>query len=151
MSLNVNTICVGEHTLTLRLTSKSLLNFNIEHGQEGTSPVVAVLSAITDLSAKADLLTAALNHPENRNAVKNGADLLDLMADSGSWEPNAINDLILQLAKDSGLLGEEDFLALIDPVMESNKKLISTLSNLLVGKPADASREVTENAEENPT
>lgn len=151
MSLNVNTICVGEHTLTLRLTSKALLNFNLKHGQEGTSPVVAVLSAITDLSAKVDLFTAALNHPDNRNDVKNGADLLDLMADSGSWDPNGINDMILQLAKDSGLLSEEDFLALIDPVMESNKKLIFTLSNLLVGKPVGTSQENAEESEENPT
>lgn len=139
MSLNVKTIRVGDKEFTLRLTSKALLSFNLKHGSEGASPVVPVLQAVSDLAARCDLFAHALTHPENKNAVKDGGQLLDLMADDPSWDNNSINELILELAHESGLLTEEDYLSLIDPVAQSGKQLINTLSRLLVGKPAAGS------------
>lgn len=153
MSLNVSTICVGDKEVTLRLTSKALMNFNLKHGAEGNSPVVAVLNAVNDYAARIDLLTAALNHPENRNTIKDGATLLDEMADSGSWDRNGINTLILDLALQSGLLDAEDHEALIDPVAKSGPKLIKTLSKLLTGEriSADEADAGGESDAENPT
>lgn len=152
MSLNVNTIYVGDKCFTLRLTSKSLMNFNLKHGQKGTSPLVAVLDATNDIESRIDLLTNALNHPDNHNDVKNGADLLDLMADSGSWPPEEINGLILNLAYESGLISENDRFSLIDPVANSGKQLVAALSDLLQGKPVGAGNdEPQEGAGENPT
>lgn len=152
MNLNVTTIHVGEATLTLRLTSKALLNFNLKHGAAGQSPVVAVLSALDDMDARIDLLSNALNHPENKNAVRNGADLLDMMADDPNWPRDEVNHLILELAHQSGLLSSEDFTNLLEPVAQNGKKLISTLADLLVGKPVGAAAaEAEADSEENPT
>lgn len=137
MSLNVKSINVGGTTVTLRLTSKALLNFNLKHGTAGQSPVVAVLSALDDQEARITLFTNALCHPESKNSVKDGADLLDMFADDPYWERNAVNMLILELAEASGLLTSEDASALTEPVALNDKKLISVLSDLLTGKSAN--------------
>lgn len=152
MSLNVKTINVGGKDITLRLTSKALLNFNLKHGNAGQSSVVAVLSALDDMEARIDLFTNALNHPDNKNTVKNGADLLDLLADDPFWARDQVNLLILELAHESGLLSSEDFSSLIDPVEQNGKKLISMLADLLSGKPVGAVAVTAEdNTAENPT
>lgn len=153
MSLNVKTIRVGDTEVTLRLTSKALLNFNLKHGSEGNFPVIAVLDAINNYSSRIDLFTNALNHPENKNIVKTGDALLDQMADDSTWDRRAVNVLILELAEESGLLDGDAASALIEPIVESDKNMISMLSNLLAGKPiggAESATEQTDN-EENPT
>lgn len=153
MSLNVKTIMVNGTEVTLRLTSKALLNFNLKHGAAGQSPVVAMLSALDDMGARIDLFTNALNYPDNKNAVKNGADLLDMMADDEfEWPRDCVNRLILELAEESGLLSSEDFSSLLEPVEQNSKKLISALANLLAGKPVGAgSAEPEAGSEGNPT
>lgn len=153
MSLNVKTITVGGTEVTLRLTSKALLSFNLKHGAAGQSPVVAVLSALDDMEARIDLFTNALSHPDNKNTVRNGADLLDMMADDAyAWSRDCVNRLILELAEESGLLSSEDFSSLLTPVEQNGKKLISTLADLLVGKPVGtAGTEPEADSEENPT
>lgn len=153
MSLNVCTINVGDQEVTLRLTSKAIMNYCKKHGAEGGSPVIAVLEAVNNIEAKGDLLTNALTHPENHNKIKDGFALLDLMADDPSWkEPKCKNALILDLAHEAGLLGDEDYMSLVDPVADSSKTLIDTMARLLTGKPIDSgvSDQEAEN-QENPT
>ena len=152
MSLNVMTISVIDREYTLRLTSRAVMNYSKKHGSEGGSPVIAVLEAINNIEARADLLTAALGHPDNHNEIKDGYKLLDLMADSGSWDRHIVNDTILELARQAGLLTDEDYLALIDPVRDNSEKLISTMASLLTGKPIDGGNGGDQTAEqENPT
>lgn len=152
MSLKVVEISVGEKMLTLRLTSRAIMNYCKKYGSDGGSPVIAVLEAVNNIEARADLLTAALGHPDNHNEIKDGYKLLDMMADSGSWDRHIINDTILELARQSGLLTDEDYLSLIDPVRENGEKLISTMARLLSGKPVvDTSPDAQGEQEENPT
>ena len=75
------------------------------------------------------------------------------MADSGSWDRHIVNDTILELARQSGLLTDDDYLSLIDPVRENGEKLISTMAKLLTGQPisTNAAGEAAETAEGNPT
>ena len=152
MSLNVSKINVGGTEVTLRLTSKALLNFNLKHGTAGQSPLVAVLSALDDMDARIHLFTNALLHPENKNPVKDGADLLDMFADDPSWGRAEVDHLILELSHQSGLLSGEDFTSLMEPVAQNSKKLISVLSDLMVGKSVPAATPGAASAEEeNPT
>lgn len=154
MSLNVMTIDVAGQALSLRLTSKGIMNYSKKHGTDGGSPVIAVLEAVNNIEAKADLLTNALIHPENSNKVKDGYTLLDLMADDPAWKnPTDKNVLILQLAREAGLLSDEDYSSLLEPVTESSKALIDAMSRLLTGKPVEnvAAGAESENTEENPT
>ena len=153
MSLNVHEIRLGEQAVTLRLTSKALMNFNLKHGVEGNSPAVAVLGAVSDYAARIDLFTNALTHPENKNTVKQGDQLLDLLTDNG-WDRDAVNQLILDLAEESGLLKSGEAVDLMNSVTENGSRMIQTLGSLLRGEHPreDAQTEESEEAEEaNPT
>lgn len=153
MSLNVKTIQVGDQEFSLRLTSKAIMSYCKKHGSEGGSPVIAVLEAVNNIEAKIDLLTAALTFPDTKNKLRDGSTLLDQMADDPAWTPKRKNELILDLALESGLLSEEDYVALIDPVEENSKQLITTMARLLTGKPigAEAEAPTSEATGENPT
>lgn len=153
MSLNVHEIRLGEQVVTLRLTSKALMNFNLKHGVEGNSPAVAVLGAVSDYAARIDLFTNALNHPENKNTVKQGDQLMDLLTDH-SWDRDAVNQLILDLAEESGLLKSDEAVDLMNSVTENGARMIKTLGSLLRGEhPREETQaEESEEAEEaNPT
>lgn len=153
MSLHVHEIRLGEQVVTLRLTSKALMNFNLKHGVEGNSPAVAVLGAVSDYAARIDLFTNALNHPENKNTVKQGDQLLDLLTDH-SWDRDTVNQLILDLAEESGLLKSGEVVDLMNSVTENGSRMIQTLGSLLRGEnPGDDARaeEPEGTEEENPT
>lgn len=154
MSLNVKIITVGDKDLTLRLTSKALMQFNLKHGIEGNTPTIAVLGAVNDMAARIDLFTNALTHPENKNSIKDGGLLLDLMADDPSWSRDDVNALILELATESGLIHPEEAVSLLDSVLENNKKLITSLGKLLTGEaqdPESTDADAEGENEENPT
>lgn len=154
MSLNVHEIRLGDQTVTLRLTSKALLQFNLKHGVEGNSPAVAVLGAISDYAARIDLFTNALTYPGNGNAVKDGGQLLDLLSDN-SWDRDAVNQLILDLAAESGLLKPEEAADLMDCVCENGSRMVRTLGSLLRGinphEDSPAAEEAEADGEANPT
>lgn len=153
MSLNVHEIQLSGQTITLRLTSKALLQYSMKHGVEGNSPAVAVLNAVGDYAARADLFTGALNHPDNKNAVKDGCVLQDLFADN-SWDRDAVNQLILDLAVEAGLLKAEEATTLFECAAENGAKIVRTLGKLLRGDRAglgEAEQVAETSEEENPT
>lgn len=157
MSLNVKTITVGDRDLTLRLTSKALMQFNLKHGIEGNTPTIAVLGAVSDMAARIDLFTNALTHPESKNSVKDGGLLLDLMADDPSWSRDEVNQLILELASESGLIHPEEVSTLLQSVKDNCDRTITTLGRMLSGEAvhggSDSSTESEDagESEENPT
>ena len=154
MSLNVKNVAVGDQEFTLRLTSKALLNFNLKHGIEGNTPTIAVLDAVSDMAAKVDLLSNALQHPEHRNKIRDGGELLDLMADDPAWDRHKVNALILDLAADAGLIHQNEAADLLDAVMENDKKRLDFLRSLLTGTPLDQEpvpNSDTKEKAENPT
>lgn len=153
MSLNVHEIQLGDQTITLRLTSKALLNYSMKHGVEGNSPAVAVLNAIGNYAAREDLFTKALSHPDNKNTVKDGSTLQDLLADHG-WDRDDVNKLILDLAAEAGLLKDGEVADLLDCAKANGVKVVSTLGRLLRGDRMDAPVEQESSdgsSEENPT
>ena len=152
MSLSVKTIEVGGQAYTLRLTSKALLSFNLKHGIEGNTPTIAVLGAVSDMAARVDLLTNALMHPENKNSVKDGGTLLDLMADDPQWDRDRTNGLILELAAEAGLIDAGEAAELQEAVATNDRNTISILKDMLTGKPRKQVGEPdTADEEENPT
>lgn len=132
MSLNVHEIQLREQTVTLRLTSKALLNYSLKHGVEGNSPAVAVLNAVGDYNARADLFTNALLHPENKNTVKDGHTLQDVLTDNG-WDRDDVNKLILDLAVEAGLLKADEAETLAECAAANGAKVVNTLGKLLRG------------------
>ena len=153
MSLNVHEIQLSGQTITLRLTSKALLAYSKKHGVEGNSPAVAVLNAVGDYDARAALFTGALNHPDNKNQVKDGCDLQDILADEG-WDRDRVNGLILDLAVNAGLLKEEEATTLLECAAENGAKVVNTLGKLLRGERMgheEANNATAAVDEENPT
>lgn len=139
------TIQLDEQTVTLRLTTRNLRNYCNKHGEKGTRPLVAVLSALDDINARADLLTAALNHPGNHNPIKSGDDLLDALA-ARRITQKAVDQKILELAVDAGLVDDEDVPDLSIAVADSTTHFVDVLSRVLSGKPSRKTETQTETA-----
>lgn len=133
MSLNVHELNLGGETVTLRLTTKAIGSYVLKHGVEGAPPIVSVLNAIDDLGARCSLLTGALTHPDNRNKVKSGEDLLDRLADAG-WNGTEVTDLILTLAHEAGLLSEENATRLSQAAEDNAASTMDKLVALLQGQ-----------------
>lgn len=145
---------VNGKILKLRLTTLKLQNYIKANGDRSASPLLSVLDAMESLEKEAALLTAALSWPgtENTNAIKDGYQLLDELADDGKSTTD-VKELILRLAVDAGLLAEEDGQALIDSLKPGNDKMIATMSQVLRLERPDLadSAEPAEASEANPT
>ncbi len=152
MSLTVTEVRLGEQTALLRLTTKSIGTFVLKHGMKDAPPIASVLGAMDNLDAKCDLLTGALSYPDNHNTVRSGEALLDLLADAG-YTPEEVNGLILDLAKQAGLVGPEDCGRLKDASKANSTGTVDKLVGLLNGTldvTAGAAAEVPEE-ENSPT
>lgn len=150
--MNVKTITLGEATVSLRLTASKLQAYIKDYSNEAQSPLLAVLDAMESLKNKAALFTAALQHKGNSNSVKDGYELLDLMADSG-YSTLDVKNLIVELAEQSGLVDHDDASTVLDAIENGNRKFIDTIAKVLAGeKPEDAPADEAEPPEEeNPT
>lgn len=143
--MRFDTYAIGNKTVQLRLTAAALAKHCEEFGDKGQNPIVCVVDALDNLPAKISLLTKALNFPGNQNNVRNGADLLDLLAEENKTQDDA-NCLILDIARTCGQLDEDDLADLRNAVCDHNKKLISGIVGLLNGvMPESVQREVAEN------
>ena len=61
----------------LRLTTGKLEQYLSQVNGSNENPLLAVLDAMTILPKRIKLFTAALQWPDNKNTIKNGAELLD--------------------------------------------------------------------------
>lgn len=150
--MNVKTITLGETTVSLRLTASKLQDYIKNYSNEAQSPLLSVLDAMENLKNKAALFTAALQFKDNTNAVKDGWELLDLMADSG-YTALDVKKLIVELAEQSGLVDHEDTVDVLNAIESGNRKFINTITMVLAGeRPDDAPAADAEQPEsENPT
>lgn len=153
MSLNLNAMSLGlgDETVTLRLTARAIRNYAKKHGENGANPLVAVLSAADDLEAKIDLFTAALSYNGNNNRIKDGADLLDLMADSNMGRKK-INRTIVELAVDAGLMDDDQRDKLSEALDNNDDKFIDIVIGVMTGESGPELAGAEEpSPEENPT
>lgn len=150
--MNVKTITLGETTVSLRLTASKLQSYIKEYSNESQAPLLAVLDAMEVLKNKAALFTAALQYKGNTNTVKDGWELLDLMADSG-YTAMDVKKLIVDLAEQSGLVDHDDTADVLAAIESGNRKFINTITKVLAGEQPegvpDSDGEQPE--EENPT
>lgn len=145
--MRVDTFQIGGIEVTMRLSAQALAQHCKDYGKPGENPVVCVMEAVDDMSAKISLMTKALNHKGNDNLIRNGADLLDLMADNGMGQ-DAANHMILTMARTCGQLTDEE-LAKLEGAINGR---ITKIVNLFAGEVADDSKPAPQDAEEeNPT
>lgn len=150
--MQVLEIMVGSTPVSLRLTASKLQSYIKENGNDAQSPLLAVLDAVESLKQKAALFTAALQFKGNSNTVKDGYELLDMLADAG-YTPLKTKQLIIQLAEQSGLVDPEDADTVREAIEKGNRKFINTVAMVLAGDAPDSEPAATdgEPQEENPT
>ena len=151
--MQVKSLSLGGTAVSLRLTARQLQAYIKEHGNEAQSPLLAVLDAVESLKRKAALLSAALQYKGNDNTVKDGYDLLDMLADAGYTDMD-IKLLIVNLAEQSGLVSGEDAQTVRESIGKGNRKFIDTVAMVLAGETPEAGQEnadAGETEEENPT
>lgn len=136
----------------LRLTTGKLEQYLSQVNGSNENPLLAVLDAMTLLPKRIKLFTAALQWPENKNTIKNGADLLDRLLDEGVTA-REIRNMVLQMAAQAGLVDEDQLEEMIQSAQEGDEKFFALISGSLAGKDVagpEAAGQASETAE-NPT
>ena len=146
MNLNLEHVQVS-----LRLTASKLAAFASETGASGNT-LFAVMDALDDLQKQGALFTAALTYKGNNNAMQDGFDLIDALADEG-YTPIKIKELILSLAEASGIIGRDDAAKVLAAIKSGSEKLYDAAVAVLSGDMSalPVNNQNTEKTEENPT
>ena len=148
--MKYDTYMVGNVSVNLRLTSSALVKHCESYGEAGQNPLVCVVDALDNLDAKISILTKALNFPGNQNTIKNGSDLLDMLADEDNGQDVA-NEMILQIARTCGQLTMDDMLTLRQAVAGHSHKLVDLIVKTMRGEPISLPGSVSDEQPANPT
>lgn len=155
--MNVYTLQLGDQEVTLRLTTGGLRKYLKEHKVEGCTLLVSLMSATEELDAMADLLTQALQHADNQNAIKRGDDLIDAMIDDGLMMLD-IKQILLELFAQSGIVDQEGRDKLADAVQTHARNGVNGVAAMLSGTLSEAmdassseDKDPAEDSAENPT
>ena len=148
-------LTLGDVTVYLRLSAVKLSEYAQVIGSSGNI-LFAVLDALDSLDNQAALFHAALGFKGNNNTVHDGYELIDLLADAG-YGPVGIKNLVVDLAKDSGVMTEVDAAKVVAAIKTGSEKLyeaaVAILSGDMSGLPAASQNEesAAEDDSENPT
>lgn len=115
----------------LRLTmagQKVLLERN-----PGQNILAILMSAVDDLKIMEDLLTEALNWEGNSNSIHTGAELYDNLVDAGFCGSIDFTKVVLNIAKNAGLLTQNDRDRLERVVGKAISQEMDTLISMLEG------------------
>jgi phosphoenolpyruvate carboxylase len=107
----------------LRLNTAGQITLK-KHWQENT--LSTLFEAIDDIERFVDVLTQSLNYPGNKNTIKKGEELADLMAMNGMLGILAKQKLVTDLAKASGILSDEEKAAMDERASKLQDSLTST-------------------------
>lgn len=107
----------------LRLNTAGQITLK-KHWNENT--LSTLFDSIDDIEKFASVLTQALNYPGNKNTIKKGEELADLMAANGMLGILAKQKLVTELAKASGILSEEEKTAMDERASKLQDSLTST-------------------------
>ena len=138
---------VSGQLVQLRLTTGKLNQYLIDTKADAQAPILGVLDAMTNLGKRIRLMTAALTWPGNENPYKKGEQLLDDMADDD--DAPDMEDVILGLAADAGLVDGDQVEDLIEAAKKGSRELMGTIRTILAGEPLPETG--TAPAAENPT
>ena len=99
-------LVLGDKVAKLRLTLKSQKLLREKYPEE--SVMMAVMGAVDEPEAMEFLLTLALNFDGNDNEIRDGAELYDLMVDCGYSGQEDFLALAMDIAKNAGLVTQDD-------------------------------------------
>ena len=144
-------IILDDKAVYLRLSASKLAEYASTIGSGGNT-LFAVMDALDDLQNQGALFEAALNYKGNPNEIHDGFELIDMLADAG-YDPIRTKELIVQLAKEAGVISEVDAAKVTAAIKAGSEKLYEAAVAVLSGDMANlpTSGNTAEEAEENPT
>ena len=144
-------IILDDKAVYLRLSASKLAEYASAIGSGGNT-LFAVMDALDDLQNQGALFEAALNYKGNPNEIHDGFELIDMLADAG-YGPLDVKQLIVELAKEAGVISEVDAAKVTAAIKAGSEKLyeaaVAVLSGDMASLPAAGNN--PEEAEENPT
>ena len=129
--MKVTSITLNDVPVSLRLTASGLANYAESVGSSGNT-LFSVMDALDDIPKQAKLFSAALSYKGNNNAIQDGFELLDIMADT-EYDPIQKKTLIVELARCSGVIGNVDAAKMIAAIKAGNDKLQAAAVAILSG------------------
>lgn len=97
---------LGDVTVKLRLTLKGQKALREKYPED--SVISTIMDAVDDPEAMDLVLTQALNFEGSGNKVRSGEELYDLLVDNGYEGQEDFLGLMMDIAKNAGLLRQED-------------------------------------------
>lgn len=150
--MKVTTIVLNGTEINLRLTASGLAAYAEAIGSGGNT-LFAVMDALDDMQNQGKLFASALTYKGHHNAVTDGMDLIDMMADA-EYEPVQKKELIVHLAEQAGVIGKVDAARIQAAIKAGNDKIydaaVAILSGDMSNLPAAPQQDGEETAE-NPT
>lgn len=148
--MRVRLLTLEDKAVHLRLSAAKLAEYADAIGSTGNT-LFSVMDALDDLPKQAALFKAALNFKGNPNEIRDGYELIDMLADA-KYGPLGIKQLIIELAEDAGLITKVDAAKLVAAIKTGSDKLyeaaVAVLSGDMSGLPA--AKQEAEDPEENP-
>lgn len=142
-------LVLGDKIAKLRLTLKSQKLLREKYPDEAV--LSAILSAVDEPEDMEYLLTLALNFEGNDNEIKDGAELYDLLVDSGYCGQEDFMGLAIEIAKNAGLVSQDDKNKLHKIVTRQIRKQFDSLEDVFEGDGmATLDGETEEEGEEGP-
>lgn len=144
-------IILDDKAVYLRLSASKLAEYASTIGSGGNT-LFAVMDALDDLQNQGALFEAALSYKGNPNEIHDGFELIDMLADAG-YCPLDVKQLIVELAKEAGVISEVDAAKVAAAIKAGSEKLYEAAVAVLSGDMANlpASGNTAEEAEANPT
>ena len=144
-------IILDDKAVYLRLSASKLAEYASIIGSGGNT-LFAVMDALDDLQNQGALFEAALSYKGNPNEIHDGFELIDMLADA-EYGPLDVKQLIVELAKEAGVISEVDAAKVTAAIKAGSEKLYEAAVAVLSGDMANlpASGNTAEEAEANPT
>lgn len=134
----------------LRLSASKLAEYAKSIESNGNT-IFAVLDALDSIENQAALFEAALNYKGNPNEIHDGFDLIDMLADA-DYSPVGVKELIIQLAKEAGIISEVDAAKVVAGIKAGNDRLYKAAVAVLTGDVSDLEPvQSNKKDDENPT
>lgn len=136
---------LGDQTVKLRLTLRGQKALREKYPND--SVLSTIMDAVDDPEAMDLVLTQALNFDGNGNKIKSGEALYDLLVDNGYEGQENFLNLMMDIAKNAGLVTQDDRDKLGRVI---NKQIRNAMDRLLSAMDAPETLDGDEEGEEGP-
>ena len=119
-TLNLRNAEGEEITVDLRLTIMGQKNLQKKY-KDNSAVASTIFTAVADPGKIVDVFGEALNFNGNKNTVKSGAELYDLLVDNGYEGADSFMEVLAGIAHESGIINEKQANFIVGKAKESEE------------------------------